>query len=107
MTPGTTDNPYIQTNGSGSTSTRSFSFTVNRPGTVRVRACSAANNSDPRNLILYQSGYGTISVPVTAPNTERNVTYDLHTQGEINDLTDLYVYTEASLRIYEITFIPD
>ncbi|MCH5327444.1 MAG: hypothetical protein J1E02_00350 [Coprobacter sp.] len=108
VTAGTTDNPYIQTNGSGNTSTRSFSFTVNRPGTVRVRTCSAAGNSDPRNLVLYQSGYGIVSrVAVTTPNTERNVTYDLHTQGEINDLTDLYVYTEASLRIYEITFIPD
>ncbi|MCH5221507.1 MAG: hypothetical protein J1F05_04160 [Muribaculaceae bacterium] len=101
------NNPYIQTGGSGSTGTRCFRFTVDRPGSVRVRACSSANSTDPRKLRLYQSNYGTAStVDVTSPNTDHNTNYYLTTVGDIDYPVDLVLYSDANVRIYEIQFVP-
>lgn len=105
-----------------------FMFTVNKPGTVKIRAGYPTNSSASRTLYLYKGEYvfgdnddhmswsdlsrpnnGYLkpvevdSVEFSNPNTNE---YILHV-SDITEVTDLLIGGKENIYIYSIEFIPD
>lgn len=107
LTLGTSDGvQYFQTGGSGNENYRSFKVRVAQPGTFTVFASSSTG--DPvsgRYLNLSQGGEVVDRKEVTVPNTEKNTPFYLYTD-DVDEPTEMSIYTTGNLRIYAIQFTP-
>ncbi|MCH5238833.1 MAG: hypothetical protein J1F38_01290 [Muribaculaceae bacterium] len=101
---------YIITNGSGNISRRSFTVTIDRPGTFKIDcSLTGANNiDDTRNVMLYNSRTGSlVEQTLTNPSNQQKI-YELHTKDvNFGEVTTMGIWGSKSLRFYGIEFVPD